>query len=147
MRKHIQILIASLFVLSLTGCYSSKPLVSSIQDREKAAMQLGISLNKKDYLPFFITATQWLGVPYRSGGSSKKGVDCSGFVFCFYQDVFNITLSRSSKDMYSDNCSTIRKNKLEPGDLVFFSTGRGRKFNHVGVYLNDHKFIHASRTK
>lgn len=150
MQKILYFLLIVFLTSGLSGCKSthgSTNRASHAKERVRTSSKLGIDLNKKDYLPFFLTASEWLGVPYRSGGSSKKGVDCSGFVSCFYRDVFNISLSRNSRNMYEDDCAPIRKSKLQPGDLVFFTTGKSRKINHVGVYLKDNKFIHASTSK
>jgi len=84
-----------------------------------------------------------LGIKYVYGGSSKKGFDCSGFVGYVFEH-FGISLERSSKDM-GNNGKTVKKADLKPGDLVFFDTNGGlNAINHVGIYIGNNKFIHAS---
>ena len=83
----------------------------------------------------------WYGTPYRYGGSSKKGVDCSAFVNFFMSGVYGGTVPRNSKEQYKTS-RRIKKKSLEEGDLVFFNTRGG--ISHVGVYLANNKFVHAS---
>lgn len=86
----------------------------------------------------------WIGTPYRMGRSSKKGTDCSGFVRSIYSDVYGIELVRSSADMVHHISKKIKKTqKLEEGDLVFFKIN-GRRVSHVGIYLRDGMFVHAT---
>lgn len=138
-----------LLVTILTGCSTTRNKSSVIPSdkRKQIEARLGISIQKNDYLPFFLVATEWLGTPYRAGGVNKRGVDCSGFVTSFYKQVFDIRLVRNSEDIYEKNCHKIRKSKLQPGDLVFFNTRRKRGIDHVGIYLRNNKFIHASTSR
>lgn len=86
----------------------------------------------------------WLGTPYKYGGRTMKGTDCSGFVFNIYKSVFNIELSRSSSTMIKDVDKVFSSQlKLREGDLIFFKID-GRKISHVGIYLIDGYFVHAS---
>ncbi len=86
----------------------------------------------------------FLGVPYRRGGETEKGVDCSGFVRLIYEETAGLMLPRRAKEQAAAT-EKIKKEDLKPGDLVFFNTMR-RAFSHVGIYLGDGKFIHAPRT-
>jgi len=84
-----------------------------------------------------------LGIKYVYGGSTTKGFDCSGFVSYVFNK-FGINLPRSSKDMGSGGIA-VKKADLKPGDLVFFDTNGGlNSINHVGIYIGNGKFIHAS---
>ena len=86
-------------------------------------------------------------MPHRLGGSTKRGVDCSGFVAIVYREVYGKQLSRSSADMLKHDCRKVSRAKLKEGDLVFFKTTRGGKRgvpNHVGIYLKNGRFIHTS---
>ncbi|HET6252506.1 MAG TPA: C40 family peptidase [Puia sp.] len=87
----------------------------------------------------------WYGAPYHYGGMSRDGVDCSGFSFLLMSSVYGVvSLPRTAKDQYGVS-RHIRRDELREGDLVFFHTlGRRRAVTHVGVYLRNNKFIHAS---
>jgi len=86
----------------------------------------------------------WQRTPYRLGGNSKRGVDCSGFVKITYQDVFAKSIPRTTKLLARVGKSISPKN-LKFGDLVFFKTSR--KVRHVGIYIGRGKFIHASTSR
>jgi|SRR5476649_683864 len=85
----------------------------------------------------------WKGVRYRLGGSTKRGIDCSGFVQTTFREQFGLVLPRSTSEQQGMGAK-IQRTKLRPGDLVLFhagSTGR-----HVGIYLGNDQFVHASTT-
>lgn len=86
---------------------------------------------------------EWAGVPYVLGGVSKSGADCSGFVQTTFMERFNIALPRmtSAQAEYGQKVSL---DDIQTGDLVFFKTGRGPNGYHVGIYVKDNKFLHAS---
>jgi cell wall-associated NlpC family hydrolase len=88
---------------------------------------------------------QWYGVPYHYGGKSKDGIDCSAFTCQLISEVYNVNqLPRMSVDQYKAT-RRIPKKDLREGDLVFFHTlGKGHKVTHVGVYLYNNRFVHAS---
>jgi cell wall-associated NlpC family hydrolase len=87
----------------------------------------------------------WYGAPYRYGGTSRDGIDCSAFAFLLMSSVYGVpSLPRTSKEQY-ETSRHIRRDELQEGDLVFFHTlGRRKAVTHVGVYLRHNKFIHAS---
>ncbi|MBR3458556.1 MAG: C40 family peptidase [Selenomonadaceae bacterium] len=89
------------------------------------------------------TAMQYLGVPYVYGGSSPSGFDCSGFVQYVYRQC-GIDLPRTA-DIQAEVGIPVDKSELQPGDLVFFA-GDYVNISHVGIYLQDGQFIHASTT-
>jgi lipoprotein Spr len=95
--------------------------------------------------PLYNFIATWYGVPYSYGSCSRKGVDCSCFVNLVYQEVFHLSLPRSSGEMF-EKCKKISKKNLTEGDLVFFNTS-GKKSSHVGIYLKNDKFVHASSKK
>ncbi len=86
---------------------------------------------------------EYLGIPYRSGGTSLNGMDCSGFARTIYANLFGIDLPHNSAAQFSfPKLQKIDEDELQTGDLVFFS--RKKRINHVGVYLGDGNFIHAT---
>lgn len=89
---------------------------------------------------------KWMGVPYRYGGSTKSGTDCSGFAMNVYRDIYKITISHSSEKQYEE-CKHIKGNHLHEGDLVFFRINKEKKVSHVGIYLANNKFVHATTKK
>lgn len=86
---------------------------------------------------------EWAGTPYVLGGSGRKGVDCSGFVQTTFFDRFGIKLPRQTKEQ-ANYGQYIDKADIQTGDLVFFKTGRGPNGYHVGIYVKEDKFLHAS---
>ena len=91
-------------------------------------------------LELFDFYSEWEGVGYKLGGDSKNGIDCSGFIQKAFKEKFNLTMPRTTT-LQSEVGKEIDKNELRSGDLVFFKTG---EINHVGIYLEDGMFIHAS---
>lgn len=91
---------------------------------------------------------KYLGVPYRRGGATRKGMDCSGFVRKIYQELFGVDLPHQARSQYALKAfEKASPENLRPGDLIFFSTAANKKrINHVGVYLDDGQFAHAART-
>lgn len=83
----------------------------------------------------------WKGVSYRLGGTTKNGIDCSSFVQRTFIEQFGVALPRTTSEQESSG-QGVKRNSLKPGDLVLFKTGRRMK--HVGIYIGDDKFVHAS---
>ena len=89
-----------------------------------------------------VRALSFVGVNYRRGGESPEtGFDCSGLVRHVFRESLGLVLPRTSRDI-SRVGETIHREALQPGDLVFFNTLR-RGFSHVGIYLGEHRFVHA----
>ncbi|MCW3071988.1 MAG: hypothetical protein JWO44_1878 [Bacteroidetes bacterium] len=84
----------------------------------------------------------WAGTRYKYSGKTKKGIDCSGFVCRMYKDAYCIDLAGGSKDLFKMACP-VEKADLEEGDMVFFKIKKGQ-ISHVGIYLGNNKFAHAS---
>ncbi len=85
----------------------------------------------------------WLGVRYRFGGESRSGIDCSAFTRQIFRESFGMELPRNTALQVQEGVSVNRQD-LAPGDLVFFRRGGTR---HVGIYLGDNEFIHASTSR
>lgn len=86
---------------------------------------------------------EWQGTRYRRGGMSKQGVDCSGYVHLTFKERLGLDVPRSSIALVQTG-DPVEKSALQTGDLVFFRTGRTR---HVGIYLDNGQFMHASTRK
>jgi len=125
--KKVLLLIFTFF-LSLVNCKSHKKAVSEsgVKDRFEQVYQ------------------KYKGVKYRYGGTTSKGFDCSGFVQRAYKEAFNMDLPRTTQAMMKTG-KKVSKKDLQPGDLVFFHPTR--KYYHVGIYLGDGVFMHASTSK
>ena len=85
---------------------------------------------------------EWYGTRYRLGGTDKSGIDCSAFVQLFVSSIYGTNISRTCREQYADT-RRIKRSRLQEGDLVFFKI-RGKTVSHVGIYLRNNKFIHAS---
>lgn len=90
---------------------------------------------------------KYLGTPYKYGGNTKDGIDCSAFTQTVYKDVFNIQLQRSARLQYKQGEVIEKGDELKYGDLVFFNTRQRVKPGHVGIYIGDNLFAHASTKK
>jgi len=89
---------------------------------------------------------KYLGVPYRWGGASRRGMDCSGFVKVVFAELNHARLPRSSRAMSRlGRAVTVKTGR--PGDLVFFRGGALKRINHVGIYVGGTNFAHVSRKK
>ncbi|RYY25150.1 MAG: NlpC/P60 family protein, partial [Chitinophagaceae bacterium] len=108
----------------------------------KYAILLDVPVEEVDDEKLFSFIESWYGTPYRYGGFSKEGVDCSGFTQALMSNIYQLNLPRISAEQYNQS-KRISKKELKEGDLVFFKTN-GSSISHVGIYLRNNKFVHAS---
>lgn len=87
---------------------------------------------------------QWMGTPYRLGGTSQHGIDCSALVRTIFRDTFELDLPRSTRGQVHEG-RPIDRQSLRAGDLVFFRPPG--PYNHVGIYVGEGRFLHASTSK
>jgi len=122
-------------IFLLAGCMAVLP-----ESGKQAALE-----NDESVISILYTQLRdWQGVRYQAGGLSKSGIDCSGFVYLTYRHHFNMELPRTTRDQSKLGQKVSRK-QLQPGDLVFFKTGWFDR--HVGIYIEDRRFIHVSTKK
>lgn len=98
---------------------------------------------KNEKLYQFISA--WYGTPYKYGGCDIKGTDCSCLTINLYKEVYKKNLPRTADEIFK-SCDKLSSSKVEKGDMVFFKI-ESKQITHVGVYLKNNKFIHASTKK
>lgn len=138
MRRAAFVMLLAVFI---AACGSRKPPVMTNASAARIANVMAHLKSKQLYR--FIT--DWTGVKYRFGGLDKSGIDCSGFALLLQKNIYGVELPRISRAQ----AETIREKnvtELKEGDLVFFSFGGG-VVDHVGVYLNDNYFVHASTSR
>ena len=87
---------------------------------------------------------RYLNTPYKYGGNSLSGIDCSAFTQNVYRDSWLLDLNRSARDQFQQGIVIEDRSELEFGDLVFFNTRKRVKPGHVGIYIGDNLFAHAS---
>lgn len=87
---------------------------------------------------------KYLNTPYKYGGNSTRGIDCSAFTQTVYNNVLSFNLNRSAREQYKQGIEVDNPEDLKFGDLVFFNTRRRVKPGHVGIYIGDNLFAHAS---
>lgn len=139
MKPVIRLGLVCLILLSLPSCRSRKGHTNSASAPRKELADLDIQKKLRQEIK------SWMGVPYLYGGNDRKGVDCSGFVHAIYLSVYKINLPRTSKQMYNF-CKKIKQEQLKEGDLVFFDY-EGKGVSHVGIYLSEMNYAHASSSK
>lgn len=149
--KKITIVIALLFsILAVQAQTKTSPNPSDDKnpdDQESLAKDylsqiMGVAMSATSNMKLFHFVYDWIGTPYRFGGSSRRGIDCSAFTKELYSEVFNMDIQRSSRDIFS-MVSPVRRDDLKEGDLVFFKI-HSRRISHVGIYLGNNRFAHAS---
>jgi hypothetical protein len=107
----------------------------------KYALLLDTEVEEVENLQLFTAIDEWYGTRYQMGGSTKKGIDCSALTQILFQNVYGIELPRTAREQHKA-AKPISRVELKEGDLVFFNTRGG--VSHVGIYLQNNKFIHAS---
>lgn len=146
LRNLCNVFLVAAISAAITACGSSAP---KRPNHSQATPTKDYSQTKNAQLPAKAAGIhgfyrQWHGTPYRLGGMSKSGVDCSGFATLLYQNVFQQTIPRTTAQQIS-NGDVINRSQLQYGDLVFFKTSK--KVRHVGVYVGNQEFVHASTSK
>ncbi len=121
----------------LAGCSASRSVQKSTAEKALPSARI------------VQTARQYIGVPYRVGGTDRRGMDCSGYVQRVYQEALGIALPRTA-DSQAQQGQPVQ-GQLQPGDIVCFREGKGKKVTHVGIVSEvrgaEVRFLHASTSK
>jgi cell wall-associated NlpC family hydrolase len=127
------------------GVLDKRPQLSGTTTAMDSAAAIGRQM-RDTTSGLVLSAMNFLGVPYKRGGnSSDDGFDCSGFTRHIYESTLGLVLPRRVDDQAkAAGFAAVKRDELQPGDLVFFNTLR-RTFSHVGIYVGEGKFIHAPR--
>ncbi|SFG70769.1 probable lipoprotein NlpC [Neptunomonas qingdaonensis] len=118
----------------LVGCASHKPYTHSPDEVAYVPVKNQLQAHY----------SRWNGTPYKFGGNSQRGIDCSAFVARTYREVFDLYLPRTTKGQANIG-EEVSLHAVRPGDLVLFKTGF--KNRHVGIYVGNQTFMHASSSK
>ncbi len=148
--RSLLFLIVVAAVLSSCGVKREAAVAPSLRrlsqsERAHISRQLGMPLSGNENPALMREVASWAGTPYRYGGSSRSGADCSGFVWTVYRSVYGKSLPRTTGAIARET-RRIRQHRLREGDLVFFRTS-GRKLSHVGIYLGNGHFAHVSSSR
>lgn len=129
-------IIVLIFICFLSGC-SSQPqriMPSTEMSTEGAAVRQRLLVQYRE----------WQGVPYRLGGTDKRGIDCSAFTQVTFRQQLDLHLPRTTRDQVKQG-QQISPSNIEPGDLLFYHSSV--KLRHVGIYLGRGQFLHASTSR
>jgi cell wall-associated NlpC family hydrolase len=107
----------------------------------KYAVLLNLEVEQVQNLNMFRVIDEWIGTRYKLGGTTKEGIDCSALMQILFTSLYGVTLPRTAREQFGFS-RRISRTELKEGDLVFFNTVGG--VSHVGMYLQNNKFIHAS---
>lgn len=150
----ISLLTTFLLALAATGCHSSRTIATATPGKEyqrtRPVVKQRIDIDRDDLpqpsVAILSEANKWLGVPYKYGGDTRNGVDCSGLVQNVFRSSLAIHVPRSSTKQ-ADFCKTIKREQVIEGDLLFFSTPGSGNIGHVGIYIGNGCMIHASSSR
>jgi hypothetical protein len=142
-----KIVLAIFLLVIIVSCGGSKKSIANKNNYliDKYANILKTPKSEIKNLKLYSFVDVWYNTKYKYGGMSKSGVDCSGFANILYKTVYVKQLPRSTKEI-EKVISKVRKGNLEEGDLVFFNIPK-KKNAHVGIYLKNNMFVHASTSK
>ncbi len=128
-------ILSTILLLVLNGCIFTSPKGYVYEDEFSPAKLRVLEMAKS-----------YIGIPYRYGGMSESGFDCSGFICHLFKRGIGKKLPRTAKAQ-AEYFYKISKDELQKGDLLFFDTSNSGRITHVGLYLGNSRFIHASSGK
>ncbi len=139
--KKLEILLILTLALNISTNAHADDLAKT---EETTQIQSIFSESKKSITSVILKGVEYIGIPYKWGGNTLAGLDCSGFVQKVFANSVGVFLPRTAKEMSTIGEQVQKIEDLNPGDLVFFNTRRF-SFSHVGIYIGNNKFIHSPR--
>ena len=144
-----------MLALAVTGCAGVTPAPRFAPLEKRGTQQLAQELDSRrqaflaaDSKRLLRVVDGYLGVPYRWGGTTRRGMDCSAMTRAIVRETYGLELPRTSGQMFGLGAAVRGADRLRPGDLVFFRiTDSGPGVSHVGVYVGDGRFAHASSSR
>lgn len=127
------------------GINTNTEVASALQAKYCVILDVPIETMNEDG-PLLQEVDEWWGTPYRMGGTTKKGIDCSAFSQTVFQDIYATSIPRTAQQQYDNSTHPSTDEQLQKGDLVFFGTSK-HNVTHVGVYIANNKFAHASSSR
>ena len=149
-------IVASVAII-FSACHSTKKITSTEKKNTayekntrkkinaKYAELLGVDEKEIKNQQLYAFIDEWYGVPYKYDGNTKKGIDCSGLAELIYATVYNKTIKGSAAAIFNQ-CKEVKQKNVQEGDLLFFKI-ESKNISHIGVYLQNNKFVHASTKK
>jgi cell wall-associated NlpC family hydrolase len=141
------VLIVFIYAVFLMSCGLPRPSENvNASDRREWDRILEITQKKypgMDTAKLISHVKFYLGTPYKYGGSNRYGMDCSGFVMSVFKSAFDVDLPHNAEQI-SNKTKSIPLKNIQCGDLVFFEIVKGNGISHVGIYLTNTHFVHAS---
>lgn len=119
--------------------YDLAEVLKKIKNKDESS---SVELSQTD--AFLMEIIKYYKTPYKFGGNSMNGIDCSGFTQAIFKNVLDINLKRSAREQFQQGEVIEDRSQLQFGDLVFFNTRRRVRPGHVGIYLWDNLFVHAN---
>ena len=144
----ISLVISLVVIIILPGCSSSRHAsneeLPGNKLQKKYAELIDVPPGRITNKALYEFIDKWLNTKYKYGAQQNTGIDCSGFTQLLYGEVFKKKITRTSESQFNGSKHISSRNKLQEGDLVFFTTVKGKKISHVGVYLQNDRFINAT---
>jgi cell wall-associated NlpC family hydrolase len=137
MKFRLPIIFMFISLITLMSCSSSKEMMDAERQLRKEGFKITENFEK-----FY---EKYKKADYRIGATGPDEFDCSGFVQLAFKEIYGVKLSRSSQSQFLEGTPVRKAGDLKYGDLVFFNTN-GKGVSHVGIYIRDKKFLHASTT-